>query len=80
MAILCYHAIDPAWASPLAITPRAFRRQCSWLARHRQVVDLATAVRVGALDFAPWDLIKILGAAALLPLAWRAFGSRQGLG
>ena len=45
MAILCYHAIDPAWASPLAITPRAFRRQCSWLARHRQVVDLATAVR-----------------------------------
>ena len=40
-------------------------------------LDLATAVRVGALDFAPWDLIKILGAAALLPLAWRAFGSRR---
>ena len=36
-------------ASPLAITPRAFRRQCSWLARHRQVVDLATAVADRAL-------------------------------
>ena len=35
-------------------------------------LDLATAVRVGALDFDPWDLIKIAAAAALLPLAWRA--------
>jgi biotin transport system substrate-specific component len=35
-------------------------------------LDLATAVRVGALDFVPWDLIKIAVAAALLPLAWRA--------
>ncbi len=34
-------------------------------------LDLATAVRVGALDFVPWDLIKIAAAAALLPLAWR---------
>ncbi|MEX0626843.1 MAG: biotin transporter BioY [Chloroflexota bacterium] len=35
-------------------------------------LDLATALRVGALDFVPWDLIKIAAAAALLPLAWRA--------
>jgi biotin transport system substrate-specific component len=35
-------------------------------------LDLATAVRVGALDFVPWDLIKIAAAAALLPLAGRA--------
>lgn len=35
-------------------------------------IDLATALRVGALDFVPWDLIKIAAAAALLPLAWRA--------
>jgi biotin transport system substrate-specific component len=40
-------------------------------------LDLPTALRVGALDFAPWDLIKILGAAALLPLAWRVAGSRR---
>jgi biotin transport system substrate-specific component len=38
-------------------------------------LDLATALRVGALDFVPWDLIKIAAAAALLPLAWRALGS-----
>ncbi len=41
-------------------------------------LDLPTAIRVGALDFAPWDVIKIVVAAALLPLAWRAVGSRQG--
>ena len=35
-------------------------------------LDLATALQVGALDFVPWDLIKIAAAAALLPLAWRA--------
>jgi biotin transport system substrate-specific component len=38
-------------------------------------LDLATAIRVGALDFVPWDLIKIAAAAAVLPLAWRAVGS-----
>lgn len=37
-------------------------------------LDLATALRVGALDFIPWDLIKIAAAAALLPLAWRVVG------
>lgn len=34
-------------------------------------LDLATALQVGALDFVPWDLIKIAAAAALLPLVWR---------
>jgi biotin transport system substrate-specific component len=38
-------------------------------------LDLGTAIRVGALDFVPWDLIKIAAAAAILPLAWRAVGS-----
>ena len=37
-------------------------------------LDLATALRVGALDFVPWDLIKIAAAAALLPVAWRVVG------
>jgi biotin transport system substrate-specific component len=41
-------------------------------------LDLATALRAGALDFVPWDLIKIAAAAALLPLAWRAMGSGGG--
>ncbi len=38
-------------------------------------LDLGTAIRVGALDFAPWDAIKIVAAAGLLPLAWRVIGS-----
>jgi biotin transport system substrate-specific component len=37
-------------------------------------LDFGTALRVGALDFVPWDLIKIAAAAALLPLAWRSVG------
>ena len=40
-------------------------------------LDMATAVRVGALDFVPWDLIKIAAAAAILPLAWRVVGTRS---
>ncbi len=41
-------------------------------------LEVSTAVRVGALDFVPWDLIKIVAAAGLLPLAWRATGSGSG--
>lgn len=37
-------------------------------------LDLGTALKVGALDFVPWDLIKIAVAAALLPIAWRLVG------
>jgi biotin transport system substrate-specific component len=40
-------------------------------------LDLATAFQVGALDFIPWDLIKIAAAAAVLPIAWRAVGSAE---
>jgi biotin transport system substrate-specific component len=40
-------------------------------------LDLGTAIQVGALDFAPWDAIKIVVAAGLLPLAWRAVGSTR---
>lgn len=53
MTILCYHSVDPDWNSPLAIDPAAFEEQCSWLARHRKVLDLPDAVaaleRDGAL-------------------------------
>lgn len=43
MAILCYHAVDPDWRSPLSIAPEAFEAQCAWLARHKRVVDAAEA-------------------------------------
>ena len=45
MSILCYHAVDPDWDSPLAVSPRDFREHCRWLAEHRLVVDLPTAAR-----------------------------------
>lgn len=43
MTILCYHAVEPEWTSPLSVTPEAFADQIAWLARHRRVVDVATA-------------------------------------
>lgn len=46
MTILCYHTVDPDWRSPLAVTPERFAAHCRWLARHRTVVDLPTALRL----------------------------------
>ena len=44
MPILCYHAVDPTWRSPLAITPDRLARDCAWLRRHRRVVSLGEAI------------------------------------
>jgi peptidoglycan/xylan/chitin deacetylase (PgdA/CDA1 family) len=44
MTILCYHSVDPAWESPLAVRPSEFEAHCRWLARHRRVVPLAEAM------------------------------------
>ncbi|HYT80868.1 MAG TPA: polysaccharide deacetylase family protein [Actinomycetota bacterium] len=43
MSILCYHAVDPDWRSPLSITPAEFQAHCAWLARHRRVIGAAEA-------------------------------------
>lgn len=43
MSILCYHAVDPAWRSALAVTPEVFAEHMTWLARRRRVVPLAEA-------------------------------------
>jgi peptidoglycan/xylan/chitin deacetylase (PgdA/CDA1 family) len=44
MTILCYHAIDPDWRSPISVRPDEFEAQCAWLARSRRVLGLADAV------------------------------------
>ena len=44
MSVLCYHAVDPCWTSPLAVTPEDFEVQLGWLARTRDVVPLAVAL------------------------------------
>ena len=43
MPILCYHAVDEAWRSPLALAPAVFDQHCAWLRAHRRVVSLADA-------------------------------------
>jgi peptidoglycan/xylan/chitin deacetylase (PgdA/CDA1 family) len=45
VTILCYHSVDPAWESPLAVRPAEFDDHAAWLARHRTVVPLGEAVR-----------------------------------
>jgi peptidoglycan/xylan/chitin deacetylase (PgdA/CDA1 family) len=44
LAILCYHAVDPLWPSPLAVSPDLFARHCGWLSDHRRVISLPEAV------------------------------------
>lgn len=51
MTILCYHAVQPGWRSPLAVTPQAFEEQMRWLARHRRVVALEEAMAVADRRF-----------------------------
>lgn len=45
MTILCYHAVDPDWASPLAVTPAAFEAHAGRVARTRTVLPLEEAMR-----------------------------------
>jgi peptidoglycan/xylan/chitin deacetylase (PgdA/CDA1 family) len=54
VSILCYHAVDPEWRSPLAITPEVFEQHCAWLAGNRKVIGAAeAAVRLSAADRLP---------------------------
>ncbi len=39
-------------------------------------LDPLAAVQNGAIVFLPWDTLKIVAAAGLLPLAWRLVGDR----
>ena len=44
MTILCYHGVELAWSSPLAIKPMDFSGHLLWLTRHRQVIDVHEGV------------------------------------
>lgn len=44
MTVLCYHAVNPTWTSPLSMHPQAFAAQCAWLAGHRSVLPLELAM------------------------------------
>lgn len=45
MSLLFYHAIESSWSSPLSVAPEVFSLHCAWLSRHRQVVELSTALQ-----------------------------------
>lgn len=44
MSILCYHAVEDGWPSPMAVRPVDFYEQAEWLARHRTVLPLDAVV------------------------------------
>jgi len=44
VTLLCYHAVEPGWRSPLAVDPSVFAAQCAYLARRRTVLPLDVAV------------------------------------
>lgn len=44
MAILCYHAVEDGWISPMAVDTASFEEQARWLATRRTVLPLAEAV------------------------------------
>jgi peptidoglycan/xylan/chitin deacetylase (PgdA/CDA1 family) len=46
VSIICYHAVDPTFHSPISVDPDSFALQMAWLASHRKVVSLREAVRV----------------------------------
>lgn len=74
MSILCYHAIDADWTSPLAVEPDAFAAQAGWLARRRLVVDLDLAIaridRRGRLPRGMAALTFDDGFASVFEVAW----------
>jgi peptidoglycan/xylan/chitin deacetylase (PgdA/CDA1 family) len=45
MTVLCYHAVNPGWTSPISMDPEAFAEHAAWLAAHRAVMRLGDAVR-----------------------------------
>jgi peptidoglycan/xylan/chitin deacetylase (PgdA/CDA1 family) len=45
VTVLCYHAVEDGWESPMAIEPALFDEHCAWLVRRRRVLPLAEAVR-----------------------------------
>ena len=45
MTVLCYHAVNPGWTSPLSMHPETLGAHAEWLATHRAVIPLGDAVR-----------------------------------
>jgi peptidoglycan/xylan/chitin deacetylase (PgdA/CDA1 family) len=72
MTVVCYHAVDPDWVSPLSVPPAEFAAQCEWFARSGRVVDLEQheTGRPGALAITFDDGFRSL-RSEVLPLLSR---------
>ena len=74
MSVLCYHAVEDGWVSPMAVPPADFSEQCAWLARRRRVLPLAEAVgrlnRKGRLPRGTCALTFDDGFASMYDQAW----------
>ena len=44
MTLLCYHAVQAGWESPMVMDPQAFAEHAEWLVRRTSVVPLQSAV------------------------------------
>lgn len=82
MSILCYHAIEDGWPSPMAVTPSDFAEQCAWVRDRRTVLPLSEAVRRldarGRLPRGQTALTFDDGFASMYDQAWPVL-ARHGL-
>ena len=74
MTVLCYHAVNPAWASSLSMHPDTFAAHAAWLAAHRSVVPLQEGVeRLDARGRLPRGTVALTfddGFASVHEHAW----------
>lgn len=76
MTVLCYHAVNAEWTSPLSMHPDTFAAQCGWLAKGRTVVPLDEVVhRLTSSGRLPRGLAALTfddGFASVYDHAWQA--------
>jgi peptidoglycan/xylan/chitin deacetylase (PgdA/CDA1 family) len=74
MTVLCYHAVNPAWASPISMHPDTFAEHCAWITGNREVLPLRKAVgAMGATGRLPRGAVALTfddGFASVHSHAW----------
>ena len=74
MTVLCYHAVNPDWTSPLSMHPDTFAEHCAWITRNREVLPLREAgPRMSAAGRLPRGVVALTfddGFASLYDHAW----------
>jgi peptidoglycan/xylan/chitin deacetylase (PgdA/CDA1 family) len=80
MTVLCYHAVNPEWTSPLSMHPRTFEEHCAWITRKRETLPLREAVpRMSAAGLLPRGAVALTfddGFASVYDHAWPVLARR----